>query len=70
MPPSARLLHVGDEDVDVLAVHQRQAGLGGRRADDAEVAPQGLRQPLARLVLGVDDENGLASGSHRREFKV
>ena len=57
-----RLPHVRDQHVDVFAIHQRQAGLGGDGADDPEVAPQRLRQPLARLILGVDYENGLASG--------
>ena len=64
------LRDVGDEDVDVLLVQQRQARFGGRGADDAVVAPQRLRQALARLVLRVDYENGLAAGRHRREFKV
>ena len=65
-----RLPHVGDQDVDFLALHQRQPGLGRRRADHPEIAPQGLRQPLARLILRVDDENGLAAGRHGGEFKV
>ena len=65
-----RLKHVRDQDVDFLAVHQRQPGLGGGGADDLEIALQGLRQPLARLVLRVDHENGLAAGRHGEEFKV
>ena len=39
-PPSAGWLHVGDEDVDLFAIHQRQPGLGRRGADDAVIAAQ------------------------------
>ena len=60
----AGLLHVGEEHVDVLAVHQRQAGLGGRGAKHAVIAAQGLGEALAGLVVSIDDEHGLAARRH------
>jgi hypothetical protein len=62
------LRDVGDEDVDVLLVEERQARLGRRRADDAVVASQCLRQTLARVILPVDNQNSLASCRHRRKY--
>ena len=66
----SRLRDVGDEDIDVLLVQQRQACLGGRGADDTVVAPQRLRQTFARFILPVDYENGLSSHGRSLRFKV
>jgi hypothetical protein len=66
----AGLPDVGDEDVDVFLVHQRQAGLGRRRPNHAVIAAQGLRQALPCLVAGVNHQHGLARGSHRPKFRV
>ena len=60
----AGLLHVGDEHVHVLAVHQGQPGLCGRGANDAVIAAQGLGEALAGLVVSIDYQHRLAAGRH------
>ncbi len=45
-----------------------EARFARRGAHHAVVAPEGLRQPFAHLVLRVDDEDGLAADGHRGEY--
>jgi hypothetical protein len=61
---------VGDQHVHFFPIHQRQARLGRGGANDAVVPAQGLREPLARLVVGIDDQYCLSARRHRVEYRT